>query len=101
MKQESAEDQQPPGLYEIRLRGHLDSRWADWFEGLSITQDANGESRLTGSVVDQAALHSLLRKVRDLGLPLVAVTQLDPQQAHGPDVNVDGDHNRSEKETNK
>jgi hypothetical protein len=66
-----------PGLYEVRIKGHLDSRWAGWFEGLTITRDANGETLLTGPVVDQAALHGLLRKVRDLGLPLVAVIQVD------------------------
>lgn len=77
MNQETSEEYGAPGLYEIRIKGHLDSRWADWFEGLSISQDANGETRLTGAVVDQAALHSLLRKVRDLGLPLLAVIQLD------------------------
>jgi hypothetical protein len=65
------------GLYEIRVKGHLDDRWAGWFEGLTITRDANGETLLTGPVVDQAALHGLLRKVRDLGLPLVAVIQVD------------------------
>lgn len=64
-------------MYEIRIQGHLDDRWAEWFEGLTITREANGETRITGLVVDQAALHGLLRKVRDLGLPLLAVIQLD------------------------
>jgi hypothetical protein len=94
------ENHDEPGLYEIRIKGHLDDLWADWFDGLTITRDANGETRLTGPVVDQAALHGLLRKVRDLGLPLVAVIQLDPNQANEPDVNTDTDHNRSEKERN-
>ena len=88
-----------PGLYEIRIKGHLDNRWADWFEGMTLTRDANGETRLTGPVVDQAALHGLLRKVRDLGVPLVAVIQIDAGQVNGPDVNVDTDHNRSDKES--
>jgi hypothetical protein len=65
------------GLYAIRIKGHLDDRWAGWFEGLTITRDANGETLLSGPVVDQAALHGLLRKVRNLGLPLVAVIQVD------------------------
>ena len=61
------------GSYEIRLRGHLEARWADWFDGLSLTQESDGTTVLSGSVVDQAALHGLLGKVRDLGLPLIAV----------------------------
>ena len=61
------------GLYEIRLKGHLNDRWADWFEGLTITLEENGDTLLTGPVVDQAALHGLLKKVRDLGMPLLSV----------------------------
>ena len=61
------------GSYEIRLEGHLEARWADWFDGLSLTQESDGTTVLSGSVVDQAALHGLLGKVRDLGLPLIAV----------------------------
>jgi hypothetical protein len=63
--------------YEIRLRGHLDDRWSDWFEGLTITLEDNGVTLLTGSVIDQAALHGLLKKVRDLGLPLVSVSPVE------------------------
>ena len=63
------------GSYEIRLKGHLDARWTDWFEGLTLTQQSDGTTLLSGSVVDQAALHGLLGKVRDLGLPLIAVIQ--------------------------
>ena len=96
----STKDHHEPGLYEIRIKGHLDNRWADWFDGLTITREDNGETRLSGLVVDQAALHGLLRKVRDLGLPLVAVMQVDPKPANGPDGNADTDHNRSTKETN-
>ena len=69
-----------PWRCEIRIQGHLDERWADWFEGLTITREDNGETRLTGRVVDQAALHGLLRKVRDLGLPLISVNRLEPDQ---------------------
>ncbi len=61
--------------YEIRLKGHLDDRWAEWFEGLTITLEENGDTLLTGPLVDQAALHGLLRKVRDLGLSLVSVNR--------------------------
>ncbi len=82
----STEDHDQPERYEIRIKGHLDNRWAAWFEGLTITREDNGETRLTGPVVDQAALHGLLRKVRDLGLPLVAVIHIEPEQADVPDV---------------
>ena len=96
----STEDHDEPGLYEIRIKGHLDDKWATWFEGLAITREGNGETRLTGPVVDQAALHGLLRKVRDLGLPLLSVIQVDPNQANGLDGNADTDHRRLKKETN-
>jgi hypothetical protein len=65
-------------IFEIRLKGHLGSQWTDWFGGLTITLADNGETLLTGPVVDQAALHGLLKKVRDLGLPLVSVNPLEP-----------------------
>ena len=83
----STEEEDAPRLYEIRLKGHLDNRWTDWFDGLTITREDNGETRLVGPVVDQAALHGLLRKVRDLGLPLVAVMRVDPKPAGGPATN--------------
>ena len=89
-----------PGQYEIRLKGHLDTRWADQFAGLSFTHASDGTTILAGPVVDQAALYGLLRKVRDLGLPLLSVMLIDPKQADGPDGNADTDHNRSKKETN-
>ncbi len=73
-------------LYQIRLRGHLGQQWSDWFEGLSITLEENGDTLLTGPVVDQAALHGLLRKVRDLGLPLLEVTHVKPDDADTSDV---------------
>ena len=62
-----------PTSYVITIRGHLDQHWSDWFEGLTITNRANGDATLAGPVVDQAALHGLLAKLRDLGLPLIAV----------------------------
>ncbi|CAA9448651.1 MAG: hypothetical protein AVDCRST_MAG14-666 [uncultured Rubrobacteraceae bacterium] len=64
-----------PTVYQIRIKGHLDRQWTDWFEGLAITPEDNGDTLLTGPVVDQAALHGLLRKVRDLGMPLISVIQ--------------------------
>jgi hypothetical protein len=66
------------GLYEIRLKGHLDDRWIDRFEGLTITLEENGDTLLSGPVIDQAALHGLLKKVRDLGMPLVSVSPIKP-----------------------
>ena len=60
-------------IYQIRLKGHLSHLWADWFESLTVTCEENGETLLTGPVVDQAALYGLLKKVRDLGMPLVSV----------------------------
>jgi len=96
----SREEHDVAGRYEIRIKGHLDTRWADWFEGLSFTHESDGTTILSGPVVDQAALHGLLRKVRDLGLPLVSVVLIDPKPANGPDGNADTDHNRSTKEPN-
>ena len=83
----STEGSYEPGLYEIRIKGHLDDRWADWFEGLTIKLQDNGDTLLTGPVVDQAALHGLLRKVRDLGIPLLSVNRVEPGQADALEVN--------------
>ena len=74
----SIEDHHEPERYEIRIKGHLDDKWADWFEGLTITREDNGETLLTGPVVDQAALHGVLRKVRDVGMPLLSVIRVTP-----------------------
>jgi hypothetical protein len=70
-----------PTVYQIRIKGHLGSRWTGWFEGLTITLEEDGDTLLTGPVVDQAALHGLLRKARDLGMPLVSVSPVEPGQA--------------------
>jgi hypothetical protein len=66
------------GEYEIRLEGHLAARWSDWFDGLTLTREIDGTTLLRGPVVDQSALHGLLQKVRDTGLPLVSVTPVAP-----------------------
>ncbi len=79
----STGDRHEVGHYEIRLKGHLDDRWAAWFEGLSLAQESDGTTLIYGPVVDQAALHGLLCKVRDLGVPLIAVTQVDSKQTKG------------------
>lgn len=73
-----ANELDPPMVYQIRIKGHLGPKWADWFGGLSITLEDNGETLLTGPVVDQAALHGLLRKVRDLGMPLISAIRVNP-----------------------
>ena len=75
-----------PIVYQIRIKGHLGHQWTDWFEGLTITLEENGETLLTGPVVDQAALHGLLKKVRDLGMPLLSVNRAEPGQADIVDI---------------
>ena len=68
------------GRYEIRLKGHLDSRWASWFDGLALTKERDGTTVIRGLVTDQSALHGLLQKVRDLGVPLLSVTRIEPEE---------------------
>jgi len=70
-----------PTIYQIRLAGHLGCQWADWFGGLTITLEDNGETVITGPLVDQAALHGLLKKVRDVGLPLLSVNRVELRPA--------------------
>lgn len=84
-------DPDEPLAYQIRVKGHLDRQWTDWFGGLTITLDEDGDTLLTGPVVDQAALHGLLRKVRDLGMTLVSVIEvsvievpIDEHRRHEP-----------------
>jgi hypothetical protein len=80
-RQGPAGDHDGTARYEIRIEGHLDDRWAAWFEGLTLTREADGATLLTGSVVDQAALHGLLRQVRDLGMPLISVIRVSRGRA--------------------
>ncbi len=77
-----------PVVYQIRIKGHLSSLWKEWFDGLAITLEDNGDTLLTGPVVDQAALHGLLKKVRDLGLPLLSVNlvKASPDPAKAPEI---------------
>jgi hypothetical protein len=85
-----------PGEYEIRLKGHLGSRWSAWFDGLTLTEDSDGTTAIRGSVIDQAALHGLLQKVRDIGLPLVSVTRIDLNPPRRPPTrpSLDPTHHR-------
>jgi len=76
--------QQP--VYHIRLKGHLGRQWTDWFEGLTITLEDSGDTLLTGPVADQAALHGLLKKVRDVGIPLLSVSCVKPEWTDASDV---------------
>ena len=79
-EKEASNDYETPEWYQIRLKGHLNDRWADWFEGFSFTCESDGTTILSGAVADQAALYGLLRKVRDLGLPLISVMQIGNNQ---------------------
>jgi hypothetical protein len=79
-------DPSQPVVYQIRIKGHLGREWTDWFEGLTITLQEDGNTLLTGLVVDQAALHGLLKKVRDLGMPLISVSPLEPGLTDQSDI---------------
>lgn len=74
-----------PIIYQIGIEGHLDAQWTDWFSSLSVTFEENGNTLLTGPVADQAALFGLLKKVRDLGMPLVSVNRVEPCK---PDISA-------------
>jgi len=88
----SNEEQHKPDRYEIRLKGHLDaSRWTYWFEGQNLTRESDGTTVFTVQVADQPALHGVLRKIRDLGLPLISICQI------GPNVHENNDTNQSKK----
>ena len=76
-----------PMVYQIRVKGHLGPRWADWFGDMTITLEDNGDTLLSGPVVDQAALHGLLRKVRDLGMPLISAIRVEPPRRTRPATN--------------
>ncbi|WP_420627400.1 hypothetical protein [Candidatus Leptofilum sp.] len=77
-KQTQPADPTKPFAYQIRVKGHLSRQWAEWFEDVVITLEADGNTLLTSPTIDQAALHGLLRKVRDIGLPLLSVTAVNP-----------------------
>ena len=75
-----AHDADQPRVYQIRIKGHLSPQWAAWFEGLTITLEDDGSTLLTGTVIDQAALYGFLKKVRDLGTPLLSVNYVEPKE---------------------
>ena len=81
-------DPSQPMVYQIRIEGHLGRQWTDWFGGLSITLEDNGDTLLTGPVIDQSALYGLLKKVRDLGMPLVSVNRVESNQENTPKVKL-------------
>jgi hypothetical protein len=82
----TATDPNEPLVYQIRIKGHLGAQWSDWFEGLTLTLEDDGDTLLTGPLVDQSALHGLLKKVRDLGMPLISVIPMNHNQAGTSDV---------------
>ena len=82
----SESEKAQPLVYQIKIKGHLGREWTDWFSGLTISALDNGETLLTGPVLDQAALHGVLRKVRDVGMPLLSVNRVQPGQAEASDV---------------
>lgn len=86
MSEMSSDADHGPGRYEIRLKGRLDPRWATWFEDMTVTQADDGATVIRGQVIDQPALHGLLHKVRDLGLPLVSVVRLAADESQGSPV---------------
>lgn len=79
-KLETKFDSGQPPIYQIRIKGHLDSQWRDWFGNLGITLEDNGNTLLTGPVIDQSALHGLLKKIRDLGMPLLSVNRVGSER---------------------
>jgi len=93
MSSTPADHQSEPGGYEIRLQGHLAPRWANRFDGMTLTRSSDGTTRLLGPVVDQAALHGLLHQLRDIGLPLVSVNQVQADQTmlRHPSIQTSGD----------
>jgi hypothetical protein len=75
-----------PMVYQIRIKGHLGPQWTDWFGGLAITLEDNGDTLVTGPVIDQAALHAVLKRVRDLNLPLLSIMEVRSRREDTPDA---------------
>lgn len=87
----TAEQNEKVMIYQIRIEGQLGQQWTDWFEGLTIIQEEGGRTVLTGPVVDQSALHGLLKKVRDLGMPLISVNRIETAGSQNPDQITKGE----------
>ena len=87
-EQKSEHDPDQPTVYRIRIQGHLSQRWTDWFEGLNITLEEEGNTLLSGLVVDQSALHGILKKIRNLGMPLLSVNSVDPDPVTKTDTDL-------------
>lgn len=85
-------DLNQPAVYQIRVEGQLDCNWTDWFGGMAIAAQANGDSVLTGAIVDQAALYGILKKVRDLGMSLVSVNRVNPREPDASEVTSKTNH---------
>ena len=88
----------PDNWYEIRLQGHLDPRWSAWFDDMQMAHHDDGTTAVRGPVVDQSALHGLLVRLHDLGLPLLSVSQIKPHQPQHPTPTSDGDSHGHEKD---
>jgi hypothetical protein len=99
MSEKPADRHDDAGRYEIRLQGHLHSRWAAWFDGMTLTSSTDGTTTIHGPVADQAALHGLLQKVRDMGLPLVSVTRIGLDQSSRQGTSTTAHHFTQRKPT--
>lgn len=85
-EQNLGHDPDAPKIFQIRIQGHLGQQWAGWFDGLTIALEEDGNTLLSGPIADQSALHGILKKIRDLGLPLLSVNTIDPDQASKADT---------------
>ena len=87
-EQKSGRGRDQPKVFQIRIQGHLSRQWTDWFEGLTITLEEDGNTLLSGRVVDQSALHGILKKIRNLGMPLLSVNSVDPDPVTKTDTDL-------------
>jgi hypothetical protein len=85
-EQNLGHDPDVPNIFQIKIKGHLGQQWAGWFDGLTIALEEDGNTLLSGLIVDQSALHGILKKIRDLGMPLLSVNSIDPDQASKADT---------------
>ncbi len=91
-EQNLGNDPDRPKIFQIRIKGHLGQQWAGWFDGLTIVLEEDGNTLISGPVIDQSALHGILKKIRDLGMPLLSINSVDPNQSTKADSDeVKGD----------